>query len=77
VWNVPPADRQYNFDISGDIPVTGDWNNNGISEIGIYRNSTKLFYLDYNGNGVWNGSVIDRQYNFGISGDKPVSGKWG
>ena len=76
VWNVPPADRQYNFDISGDIPVTGDWNNNGISEIGIYRNSTKLFYLDYNGNGVWNGSVIDRQYNFGISGDTPVSGKW-
>jgi len=77
VWNVPPADRQYNFGISGDIPITGDWNNNGISEIGVYRNSTKLFYLDYNGNGVWNGSVVDRQYNFStISGDKPISGKW-
>jgi len=35
-----------------------------------------LFYLDYNGNGVWNGASIDRQYNFGITGDIPISGKW-
>ena len=77
VWNVPPADRQYNFGLSGDLPISGDWNNDRKSEIGVYRNSTKLFYLDYNGNGVWNGSVVDRQYNFStISGDKPISGKW-
>jgi parallel beta-helix repeat protein len=77
VWNGSVVDRQYNFGLSGDLPITGDWNNNGISEIGVYRNSTKLFYLDYNGNGVWNGSVVDRQYNFStISGDKPISGKW-
>jgi hypothetical protein len=76
VWNGSVVDRQYAFGLSGDLPISGDWNNNGKSEIGVYRNSTKLFYLDYNGNGVWNGSVIDRQYNFGISGDKPVSGKW-
>jgi hypothetical protein len=77
VWNGSVVDRQYNFGISGDIPVSGDWNNDRKSEIGVYRNSTKLFYLDYNGNGVWNGSVVDRQYNFSsISGDKPVSGKW-
>jgi len=76
VWNGSVVDRQYNFGISGDLPVTGDWNNDGKSEIGVFRNSTHLFYLDYNGNGVWNGSVIDRQYNFGISGDKPVTGKW-
>jgi archaellin len=25
---------------------------------------------------VWNGASIDRQYNFGITGDKPVTGKW-
>jgi PKD repeat protein len=77
VWNGSVVDRQYNFGLSGDLPISGDWNNNGKSEIGVYRNSTKLFYLDYNGNGVWNGSVVDRQYNFSsISGDKPVSGKW-
>jgi parallel beta-helix repeat protein len=76
VWNGASVDRQYNFGISGDIPVTGDWNADGRTEIGVFRNSTHLFYLDYNGNGAWNGAVTDRQYNFGISGDTPVSGKW-
>jgi len=75
-WNGAAADRQYNFGITGDIPITGDWNNNGISEIGVFRPSTHLFYLDYNGNGVWNGAAIDRSYNFGITGDIPVSGDW-
>jgi hypothetical protein len=75
-WNGAVVDRQYNFGLSGDLPVSGDWNNNGISEIGVFRNSTHLFYLDYNGNGVWNGAVVDRQYNFGTFGDKPISGDW-
>jgi len=76
VWNGASVDRQYNFGISGDIPITGDWNNNGKSEIGVFRPSTHLFYLDYNGNGAWNGAVTDKSYNFGISGDIPVSGDW-
>jgi hypothetical protein len=75
-WNGAVTDRQYNFGISGDIPVSGDWNNNGIAEIGVFRPSTHIFYLDYDGNGVWNGASIDRQYNFGITGDTPVSGDW-
>jgi len=76
VWNGASVDRQYNFGITGDIPITGDWDNNGISEIGIFRPSTHLFYLDYNGNGVWNGASVDRQYNFGITGDIPITGDW-
>jgi C1A family cysteine protease len=76
VWNGASVDRQYNFGLSGDKPVSGDWNADGRTEIGVFRNSTHLFYLDYNGNGVWNGASVDRQYNFGISGDKPVTGKW-
>jgi hypothetical protein len=76
VWNGAAVDRQYNFGISGDTPISGDWDNNGKSEIGVFRNSTHLFYLDYNGNGAWNGASIDRQYNFGISGDIPVTGDW-
>jgi hypothetical protein len=54
----------------------GYWDNNGIYEIGVFRNSTHTFYLDYNGNGVWNGAVDDRQYNFGLSEDKPITGTW-
>jgi len=75
-WNGAGIDRSYNFGITGDIPVTGDWNNDGTTEIGVFRNSTHLFYLDYNGNGVWNGASVDKQYNFGISGDIPVTGDW-
>ncbi len=76
VWNGASVDRQYNFGLTGDSPVYGDWNNDGIAEIGVFRNSNHMFYLDYSGNGVWNGAVTDRQYNFGSTGDNPVAGKW-
>ena len=75
-WNGLGVDRSFSFGITGDLPVTGDWNNDGKSEIGVFRPSTHMFYLDYNGNGVWNGPKVDRQYNFGITGDRPVSGDW-
>jgi hypothetical protein len=76
VWDGTVTDRRYTFGIAEDVPVTGDWNGDRISEIGIFRNSTHLFYLDYNGNGAWDGAVTDRRYNFGISGDIPVAGDW-
>jgi len=55
-------------------PVSGNWNGTGGMEIGTYLNGT--WYLDYNGNGVWNGGVIDRQYTFGNASQKPVTGDW-
>jgi hypothetical protein len=76
-WNGAVIDRQYNFGLTGDIPVSGDWDNDGFTEIGVFRDSTHMFYLDYNGNGAWNGAIVDRQYNFGLTGDDPVSGIWG
>jgi hypothetical protein len=76
-WNGAVTDRSYNFGLSGDLPATGDWNNDGKTEIGVFRSSTHTFYLDYNGNGAWNGAVKDRSYNFGITGDTPVAGAWG
>jgi hypothetical protein len=41
----------------GDIPVMGDWNGDGEKEVGIYRHGA--WYLDYNGNGQWDGCDID------------------
>jgi hypothetical protein len=76
IWNGTVIDRAYNFGISTDLPVSGDWNHDNITEIGVFRPSTQAFYLDYNGNGIWNGTVIDKAYAFGISTDKPISGKW-
>jgi hypothetical protein len=42
----------------GDVPVVGDWTGDGISKLGIYRHGN--WYLDFNGNGIWEGCIIDR-----------------
>ncbi len=76
VWDGAVIDRVSTFGITGDLPVSGDWNADGTTEIGVFRPSTHLYYRDYNGNGVWDGAVIDRVSTFGLNGDLPVSGKW-
>jgi hypothetical protein len=59
------------------IPVTGDWSGTGSTKLGVYVPPTGTWYLDYNGNGMWDGPVIDRQYQFaGEAGDVPVVGDW-
>ncbi len=64
--------------IVGDIPITGDWSGTGTTKIGIYRPATGTFILDYNGNGVFDGPLIDRVYQFvaPAPGDVPVTGDW-
>jgi Cohesin domain len=58
-----------------DIPVVGDWNGDGRSKIGLFRQGF-LWLLDYNGNGVFDQN-IDKAYVFGgIKGDVPVVGDW-
>ena len=60
---------------TGDIPVVGDWSGSGTTKIGIYRPSTGQWFLDYNGNGIFDAG--DKTYSFGgIAGDKPVVGDW-
>ena len=41
---------------------------------GVFRNGT--WYLDLNGNGVWDGTPTDGLSKFGILGDIPVTGDW-
>ena len=67
------GDTAYGFGLSGDVPVTGDWNGDGKTEIGLFRNGY-AWYLDSNGDGKW--GTGDIAYGFGLSGDKPVTGKW-
>jgi len=60
---------------NGDIPVVGDWSGSGTTKIGIYRPSSGQWFLDFNGNGVFDAG--DKTYSFGgIAGDKPVVGDW-
>jgi hypothetical protein len=41
----------YLFKANGTIPIVGDWNGDGKTDIGI-TNGQK-WYLDINGNGIW------------------------
>ena len=54
-WNDCTSDTCINFGIQGDIPVTGDWNGDGTTKIGVFRPSIGWWFLDYNGNGQWDG----------------------
>ena len=50
VWEGPAVDTKYIFGLAGDIPVVGDWNGDGRTKIGVFRNG--IWYLDFNGNRV-------------------------
>ena len=53
----------------------GDFNNDGTSETACFLNGT--WYIDYNGNGAWNGMAGgDKLYTFGNSTMTPVTGDW-
>ncbi|TAN39651.1 MAG: hypothetical protein EPN25_10765, partial [Nitrospirae bacterium] len=77
-WGGTPPDRLYSFGagLSGAIPVTGDWDGSGAAKIGVYQDG--IWYLDYDGSGVWGGTPPDRLYSFGagLSGAIPVTGDW-
>jgi len=60
---------------ANDLPITGDWNGNGLTQLGLFRPSTGEWFLDYNGNRAWDGCTQDRCLSFGIAG-QPVSGDW-
>ncbi len=60
---------------AGDVPVVGDWNGDGRTKVGLFRQGF-LWILDYNGNQVFEQN-IDKTYAFGgIAGDIPVVGDW-
>lgn len=64
------VDHVFRFGAGKDIPVTGDWNGDGIRSIGVYRDGT--WQLDLDGDGRW--SRKDAILQFGQTGDIPVVG---
>lgn len=65
-------DHVFYFGNEGDRAVTGDWNGDGVDNIGVFSNGE--WYLDVDGNGRL--SDTDRGYLFGQAGDIPVTGDW-
>jgi hypothetical protein len=77
VWDGEPADRMVNTwgGEPDDIPVVGDWNGDGVVEIGIYRSSIYTWYLDYDGDAFYD-PAVDISQPFGFAGAIPVVGDW-
>ncbi len=54
------------------IPVTGDFDGDGVTEVGLFL--AGHWFLDLNGNGVWDDN--DLWAKLGKAGDLPVTGDW-
>ena len=78
-WDGPEEDRLFFFGgEKGDVPVVGDWNGDGTSKAGIFRDGFQ-WILDSNGNQRFdaNTEMPDKVFSFGGSpGDAPVVGDW-
>jgi hypothetical protein len=67
------AEYSFVFGNPGDKPVVGDWDGDGIDEVGLHRESTGFFYWR---NTLTTG-VADGEFFFGDPDDRFVAGDWG
>jgi peptidoglycan hydrolase-like protein with peptidoglycan-binding domain len=77
-WNGTPTDILgiFGVGLTGAVPVVGDWNGDGKTEIGVYIDG--IWYLDMNGNWQWDGEGVDVRGVFGVGLPNaiPVIGDW-
>jgi hypothetical protein len=66
------AEFSYYFGNPGDKPYVGDFDDDGIDEIGLHRESTGLVYFRF----THTQGVADSQFIFGDPGDKMVAAEW-
>ena len=62
--------------LPGDLPVAGDWNGDGRTDIGIFRSGTFLLGLLKEGPVL--STVVEAQapFSHGLPGDLPIAGDW-
>lgn len=66
-------DHVFRYGGQGDVAITGDWNGDGVTKIGVYRDGD--WYIDYNGDGKWNEGDIKIKGEK-VEGAVPVVGDW-
>lgn len=70
------AERVVEFGLLGDVPVAGDWNSDGRTDVGVVRKNLARggldWYLDLNNDGY----LAERVVEYGLIGDVPVVGDW-
>lgn len=69
---IKKLDERGFFGMVDGIPVVGDWNGDGIDQIGVFHGGYWL--LDVNGDGKWDAD--DMILRLGEEGDRPVTGDW-
>ncbi len=65
-------DHVFNYGVSGDQPISGDWTGQGSDSIGVFRNGD--WHLDVDGSGQFEDN--DMMVVFGQAGDLAVVGDW-
>lgn len=66
------ADGCFRFGNPSDIPVTGDWNGDGVVTPGVFRPETGTWYLSNDPAA----RTVDVVIQFASPGDLPVTGDW-
>ncbi len=76
VWILADADgnviKKVRFGMKDAVPVTGDWDGAGETKIGVFMEG--YWFLDINGNGVWDKG--DLWVKLGNKDDQPITGDW-
>jgi hypothetical protein len=63
-------DHVFHYGEPGDVPLAGDWNGDGIRQIGVFHDGQ--WYLDLDGDGKF--TEKDAAFVFGQAGDVPIVG---
>ena len=76
IWE-PGTDKVITWGGTGYQPVTGNWDGavDSKEKIGTYNPTLAIWYLDYNGNGIWEPGT-DKVITWGGTGYTPRVGKW-
>ncbi len=61
------------FGDPGDVPVVGDFDGNGVDDLGLYRPGSGFFYWRL----TLSTGIADGRMFFGDPQDRPVAGDWG
>ncbi|MGC2238846.1 MAG: SBBP repeat-containing protein [Pyrinomonadaceae bacterium] len=70
-----PVNFTVNFGQTGDLPIIGDWDGDGIDTFGVFRQNggqAQIFLTDE----IENAPPVDHTLGFGTDGDLPIAGDW-